>query len=397
LWDEDSFSIDKESQTQTLISHIGKYFTITIMSIAVITLIYWLIYDSSIAFNAFTAVLIVACPCALALALPFSYGNILRLMGRKSFYLKNVQVIDRVQQVDEIIFDKTGTITDNKNMIATIGGPQPDAAAISLIKSAVYQSNHPLSKAIFGSLHGDYLTEPDEFKEFTGLGIKAVFGINIVRIGSDNYIGGKPNAKNTKGVIVEINGEIVTWFFVEHKLRVGVEELVSTLTNEYKVTILSGDNDKEEARLKSIFPADTTMIFDQTPVGKLEYIRSRQNLGHKVMMIGDGLNDAGALMQSNVGIVVSENSNNFTPACDAILGADAFGALLSYLTFLKKARWIIIGAFVLAFLYNVLGLYFAVRGELSPVVAAIIMPVSSITVMVYGLLASTFTFKKFCP
>ena len=121
-----------------------------------------------------------------------------------------------------------------------------------------------------------------------------------------------------------------------------------------------------------------------------------QAKGRNVMMIGDGLNDAGALMQSNVGIVISEDSNNFTPACDAILGAKAFPSLLSYLTFLKKARWIIIGAFVLAFLYNVLGLYFAVRGELSPVVAAILMPISSITVMVYGLLSSTLVFRKMC-
>ena len=112
-------------------------------------------------------------------------------------------------------------------------------------------------------------------------------------------------------------------------------------------------------------------------------------------MIGDGLNDAGALMQSDVGIVISEDSNNFTPACDAILGARSFGSLLSYLTFLKKARYIIIGAFVLAFLYNVVGLYFAVRGELLPVVAAILMPLSSITVMIYGLLASTLAFRKF--
>ncbi len=396
LWDEDSFRIDKEAKTQTLISRIGKYFTITIMSIAVITLIYWLMYDESLAFNAFTAVLIVACPCALALALPFSYGNILRLLGRKAFYIKNVQVIDRVQQVDEIIFDKTGTITDHKNMIATIGVLQPNTKEILLIKSAVYQSNHPLSKAIFNSLSGDFINEPDQFNEYSGKGINAVFGKDKVRVGSSRYIANDEEFDKINGVLVEINGKIVTWFNVEHKLRKGVEQLVNTLGKEYSVTILSGDNDKEEERLKTFFPANTMMIFDQSPIDKLNYIRNRQNLGHKVMMIGDGLNDAGALMQSNVGIVISEDSNNFTPACDAILGSKSFGSLLSFLTFLKKAKYIIIGAFVLAFLYNVLGLYFAIRGELSPVVAAILMPISSITVMIYGLLASTFGFKKWC-
>ncbi|MGB4958672.1 MAG: heavy metal translocating P-type ATPase metal-binding domain-containing protein, partial [Saprospiraceae bacterium] len=117
LWEEDTFSMDKGAKTQTLIAKIGKYFTITVMSMAVLTLLYWLRYDSALAFNAFTAVLIVACPCALALALPFSYGNILRLLGKRKFYIKNVQVIDRIQQIDEIIFDKTGTITDHKHLV----------------------------------------------------------------------------------------------------------------------------------------------------------------------------------------------------------------------------------------------------------------------------------------
>lgn len=395
LWDEDSFSIDKESKTQTLISKIGKYFTITIMSIAVLTLIYWLIFDKSLAFNAFTAVLIVACPCALALALPFSYGNILRILGKKFFYLKNVQVIDRIQQVDEIIFDKTGTITDHKNIIATLQNQTLSDHELYLIKSAVFQSNHPLSKAIFTALtDSDFTQEVDTFIETTGKGIEAKIGNDCIKIGSSLFITGKENMQD-KGVFVSINDKIVTSFSIEHKLREGVKALVDTLGKKYTVSILSGDNDKEEERLKSFFPAHAAMIFNQTPMDKLNYIKSRQEAGHKVLMIGDGLNDAGALMQSDVGIVISEDSNNFTPACDAILGARSFERLLGYLTYLKQARYIIIGAFVLAFLYNVLGLYFAVRGELAPVVAAIIMPVSSITVMIYGLLASTLSFRKY--
>ncbi|MFZ1581691.1 MAG: heavy metal translocating P-type ATPase metal-binding domain-containing protein [Saprospiraceae bacterium] len=395
LWDEDSFSIDKESKTQTLIGRIGKYFTITIMSIAVLTLIYWLVFDKTLAFNAFTAVLIVACPCALALALPFSYGNILRILGKKSFYLKNVQVIDRIQQVDEIIFDKTGTITDHKNMVAISNNKHLSDRENFLIKSAVFQSNHPLSKAIFSALgDSEFSQEADHFKEITGQGIEATFGNDQIRIGSSAFISGS-NISDEKGVLVEINGVLVTQFNIEHKLRAGVETLVETLGKKYSVCILSGDNDREEERMKTFFPAHAKMVFHQSPVEKLNYIRSRQAEGHKILMIGDGLNDAGALMQSDVGIVISEDSNNFTPACDAILGAPVFGSLLQYLTYLQKARYIIIGAFVLAFLYNVVGLYFAVRGELSPVVAAILMPISSINVMIYGLLSSTFLFRKY--
>ncbi len=394
LWDEDTFRIDKESQTQTLIGVIGKYFTITIMSIAVLTLIYWLMHDQKLAYNAFTAVLIVACPCALALTVPFSYGNILRILGRKSFYLKNVQVIDRIQQVDEIIFDKTGTITNNKKMTATNIGRTLTSQEAFLIKGAVFQSNHPMSKAIFHHLEdSDYTTEVASFEEFTGKGTYTVVDGHEVVLGSAAYVSGD-DQRQDQGVFVSIDGQYVTRFQIENTLRDGLIELVNTLGKKYGVTMLSGDNDKDKDRLEAIFPAPMRMIFHQKPIDKLNYVKQRQDKGHKVIMIGDGLNDAGALMQSDVGIVISEDANNFTPACDAILDARAFPKLLDYLTKLKKARKLIIGAFILAFIYNVAGLYFAVRGELSPIVAAILMPASSITVMVYGLLASTFLFRK---
>jgi len=393
LWDEDAFRIDKEAKTQTLIAQIGQYFTITIMSIAVFTLLYWLINDTSVAFNAFTAVLIVACPCALALALPFSYGNILRIMGKKLLYIKNVQVIDRIQQVDEIIFDKTGTITDNQQMQASITSKQLDEKETFLIKSAVFQSNHPLSKAIFVALGGDYSLQADYFQEFTGKGIEAVFGNDKIRVGSSDFLDCKITVMS-QDVIAEINGTIVTSFRVAHQFRKGIEHMIYSLGGRYKIGILSGDNNREEQRLRDLFPAHTTMIFNQSPMDKLHYIRERQKLGHRVLMIGDGLNDAGALMQSNVGIVISDDSNNFTPACDAILGSKAFRSLPDFLNYLQKSRLIIIGAFMLAFLYNVAGLYFAVRGALSPVVAAILMPLSSITVMSYGLISSTLLSRK---
>lgn len=392
LWDEDSFKIDKEAKTQTLIDKIGRYFTIIVMSIAVLTLIYWLVFDQSLAFNAFTAVLIVACPCALALALPFSYGNILRILGRNQFYLKNVQVIDRIQRIDEIIFDKTGTITDHRNITATNTGRPLTEEEQYLIKTAVFQSNHPLSKAIFKILEGDYSTNVDSFDEIIGQGTITRIDEKTIKVGSAEFTD-YDLKEDVKGVFIKINEQFVTWFNIDHHLRTGVEDLVRTLGARYDITILSGDNNREEERLKSFFPTQSKMIFNQSPMDKLNYIKRLQAKNQRVLMIGDGLNDAGALMQSDVGIVISEDSNNFTPACDAILGARAFDKLLAYLTKLNQARNLIKGAFVLAFLYNVVGLYFAVRGELSPIIAAILMPLSSITVMIYGLLSSSWLFR----
>jgi len=105
-------------------------------------------------------------------------------------------------------------------------------------------------------------------------------------------------------------------------------------------------------------------------------------------MIGDGLNDAGALQQADVGLVVSENNNNFSPACDGMLSAKAFSRFLSLLQFIRKSRWVIYTSYLFALLYNIVGLSYAVQGELSPVIAAILMPLSSISIILLGMLGS---------
>ena len=114
LWSNDVFKKDKQLSFTTLTNRISKNFTITILLIALIATSYWLINDSSKALNVFTAVLIIACPCAIALSAPFTFGNILRILGKKKFYLKNASVIEQLAKINTIIFDKTGTITSNK-------------------------------------------------------------------------------------------------------------------------------------------------------------------------------------------------------------------------------------------------------------------------------------------
>ena len=105
-------------------------------------------------------------------------------------------------------------------------------------------------------------------------------------------------------------------------------------------------------------------------------------------MLGDGLNDAGALKQSDAGVVVAEDTNNFTPACDAILDARQFHLLPSFLDFARRSIRLVYFAYTFALVYNIIGLSFAVQGALSPIVAAILMPLSSISIVLFGMLAS---------
>lgn len=389
LWNEDTFTQAKDSNTSKLIALISKYFTLAILTIAFITLIAWSQIDSSRMIYVFTAVLIVACPCALALAIPFTYGNIVRILSEHGLYLKNTQTIEHVQDVTHIIFDKTGTITDNNNvMISYEGSHQLTREEKVIIRSVCHHSTHPLSIAINEHLSEFAVVDIDSYQENIGLGISAQCLGRKIRLGSSAFIFGTDAIKKEKGVFIEIDGSYRGHYIFRHALREGIQDIVAHLRNDYQLMVLSGDNDKEYHRMQDLFGKDTALYFNQSPSDKLNKVKSLQNDGAVVMMIGDGLNDAGALHQSDVGLVISDKINNFSPACDGILDAQHFDQLYAQLSYLTQSKWIIYGAFALAFAYNAIGLSFAIYGQLSPVIAAILMPLSSISVILYGVSAS---------
>ena len=157
--------------------------------------------------------------------------------------------------------------------------------------------------------------------------------------------------------------------------------------------LLSGDNEKERSFLQQYFNHNN-LNFQQNPTNKLDFIKTLQSKGNKILMIGDGLNDAGALKQSDVGIVISENTNNFSPACDGILKADKFKDLPQFLELAKAGSQIVNRAYSIAFCYNIVGLSYAVSGHLQPVIAAILMPLSSVTIVLFGVLSGNYYARK---
>lgn len=395
LWSNDVFQKKNTSPFKTITDTISKNFTIAVLFIAFLSTAFWLFFDASKALNVFTAVLIIACPCAIALAAPFTLGNMLRIFGRHKFYLKNATVVEQLAAVNTIIFDKTGTLTTSKENTISYTGAALSAEEKSILKSTLRASNHPLSRNLYQQFKAEPLVAIEKYEELLGKGSTASFNGIEVQLGSASFVENN-NEKTTVDTAVHIrfNGVYKGKFVFKNRYRNGVKALFSYLKTNYQLAVVSGDNEGEKSFLLENLPAETTLLFNQKPEDKLHVVAELQKEKRKVAMIGDGLNDAGALAQSDVGIALSENINVFSPACDGILDASKFNSLAVYIQASKKAIQIIKYCFILSLCYNVVGLYFAVTGQLLPVIAAILMPLSSISIVVFTTIATNLVGKK---
>ncbi|WP_457609682.1 heavy metal translocating P-type ATPase [Lutibacter sp.] len=395
LWSNDVFNKKNEITIKNITDSISKYFTIAILTIAFFAGIFWYYYNPSMVFNVITAVLIIACPCALALSAPFAIGNMLRIFGYKKFYLKNAETIENISKITTIIFDKTGTITSNDKTKINYEGDILSIVEVRAIKSILRASNHPLSRLLYKHIKEETLEkELTNFEEVLGRGINATINNMDIKLGSANFVEKKSLKTNETAVYITINGKFKGCFTFNNSYREGMKDVFEILSKTYKLIILSGDNEGEKPYLEKLLPINTQFEFNQKPENKLEYIRTLQEKGEKVMMIGDGLNDAGALAQSNVGIAISEDVNVFSPACDAILDAKLFNKLPKFLTLSIQTISVIKVSFVISFFYNTVGLYFALTGQLEPVVAAILMPLSSVSIVVFVTIVTNWISRK---
>ena len=404
LWNNEAFKSKHETESSSssptqLADRAGRYFTGLILTFGIGTFLYWWLFqhDMTTAVNAFTAVMIVACPCAVALAIPFTLGNILRILGRHRLYLKNIRVVEAFSSINAAIFDKTGTITNVAQQQYEFRGKPLGYAERVAVRSLTRHSTHPLSRSLYDSMPEIQAEAPEQFEEIPGLGIQGIVQGKKIKVGSADFVGSKG-----QGVFLSIDDEVQGYFEVKSRYRDGLEEVLAffrrdnfrKVESSKGVFLLSGDQDQEAKRLAPYFPDRDTMLFNQSPQDKLEFVKKLQRDGQQVLMLGDGLNDAGALRQSDLGIVVAENTNNFTPACDAILHADEFSRLPQLIQLAKSGVTIVHRAYIIAIVYNLVGLSYAVSGTLSPLVAAILMPLSSVTIVLFGVLSGNWAARN---
>jgi len=419
LWNNPAFQKAGEQTLETYANTVGRYFVAATLLLAAGAVAYWYPRSPQMALRAFTSVLVIACPCALSLATPFALGAAVRTFGRLKFYLKNSGVVETLGRVDTIVFDKTGTLTEVKrSTVEYIGRPLSEAEQ-QLVAAVVRQSTHPLSQRLTrelgngevvksevvkdGILENGIKREPlkenslfttpqvHNFTDFPGQGVSGVVDGVWVKVGSAAFAGSQcrpPEEANQlqSRVYVALNGQPLGCYVFRNVYRDDLQPLLADLNQRYHLAVLSGDNSAERDRLRALFGPKAELRFHQSPQDKLDYVAALRQQGRRVLMVGDGLNDAGALHQADAGIALTDTLTNFSPACDAILDASSFGRFATFLHFSQDCLQIVLATFVLSFCYNGIGLGLAVQGKFTPIVSAILMPISSLSVMVFSTL-----------
>ena len=389
LWNQEAFRKDRSATLNTLTNKYSRWFTKIVIAIALGSAAFWAVVNPALSMKAFTSVLIVACPCALALAAPFALGSAQRVLARGNVFLKNPYILETLARVDAVVFDKTGTLTGASSV--KWRGDKLNDSEEQWICSLTRNTTHPLGAKIANEFPSDRTALPvRSYRETTGCGMEGSVEGHQILMGSATWLKSRQievpgvNDPALTTVHVAVDGRHRGLFTLAGNVRPDTDKLTRELSQQYELALLTGDNAKERETFTSIFGPKAHLHFNQSPLNKLDFVKELQRSGRTVLMAGDGLNDAGALKQSDVGVAVVESVGAFSPASDVILAANRVTQLGRMLRYARRSVRVVQASFLISAIYNVVGITIAARGLLSPVVCAILMPLSSISVVAFA-------------
>lgn len=391
LWNETK---DKTPKNQLIRyqDRIAQYFLVILLFIAASSAIGWFLIDPSAIFRVVVAILIVACPCALALSAPFTLGNAMRVMGKAGLYLKNTSVVEALTTIDTIVLDKTGTLTDPTSYQVSIQSNQLQEQEFEVFVNMAQQSTHPLSRALAQAYPETNIIELSQIEELKGQGIKAVYKQKTYLLGSADFIGEKHLGKGSE-LFMKVGNQIAHLVFTS-SWRTDAILAILEQQGAANCYVLSGDHSQDKAALLQLGFLESQLYFELSPQQKADQIQALQKKGKQVLYIGDGLNDVGALGCAEIGIALSEDMFRFTPSSDAILEALSLKKLPQLLSIGRYAKRVLQICLAFSLSYNIFGLSIAISGQLTPFIAAILMPISSITIVLLSTLLIQLKFKR---
>jgi P-type Cu+ transporter len=373
----------KGNRSITYADQLSFYFTVLVTIIAFIAFLDNISSGLDEAVNRFLAVIIVACPCAIALTSPFTFGTVMAILARIRVFIKNTDVLENLSRVDALVFDKTGTLSDKKrNDVEEKLFENINKEELALVLN---ESIHPLSQSILKILpnaKGSLLS----FTEIAGKGIDSLTADHSYLIGSADFLGIEDLGFS---VYIQVNGKLKAAYKIKEKFRNNLMNVFSNLSKDYKLYLLSGDKKREKSEVYNFFPDHGNIYFEQNPKAKYNLIKQIKSKSITAMF-GDGINDSAALNEADVGIAVVDDFYQFSPSADVIIEACELSRFNKILAFIKSSKSTIVSSFIISILYNILGIYFAYTGQLEPVVCAIIMPISSVSVILFTVLKTKY-------
>ncbi len=385
----------KRARIQGLADRIVGWFVPFIITVSVFTFIYWASVDPARAIMNAVSVLVIACPCALGLATPLAVLTGSSALYSSGIIIKEANVIEQVAKSDTICIDKTGTLTEGKPVLNEIICYGYERDELLLIAASIEQaSEHVIARTIAGELRGSPLQVRD-FQSFPGLGVKGIIdGMEVVagnlRFLLDSGVvlndeqRGDHRRLSDKGYTVvglSIDRELKGWFVLSDRIAKGAVETVRELKNLKKNLILiTGDNKKvaEEVATKLGIKESYSEVL---PVEKAEIIKKLETEGKRVMMVGDGINDAPGLTEADAGIATGGATDIAMESAGAVLMRNDIGLLLPLIRLSKRTFSIIKQNLFWAFSYNLVAIPLAVSGRIHPVISALLMAISSLIVV----------------
>jgi Cu+-exporting ATPase len=383
LWNKEARK-EENTERQSFTHVVAKWFTLFLMLMSFGA--FFILYPTNAdkAFRALTTALIVACPCALLLSHTFTTGTALRLLAQGKLLFKNSFVLDKLATLQAFYFDKTGTVTNTHEVRVTYTGEALQPEEKNAFGELLAASLHPISQSLLVSFprqDGCVLTE---FAETPGMGTSGKVNGIFFEL---------KKSTDAHGTAIWINGKWRGVFNLEFEIRVGMQEMLKQLKSGYKLGLLSGDTNADDLRMRKLFPFGSELVYKLSPIEKANGIAKMEE-SVRCAYVGDGLNDTGALQEASVGISVSDAHQRFTPAADILIPGEQLKNLPAIVAYAKACRRIVFMSFGLSLLYNVIGLSYALTGNLSPLVAAVLMPVSTFTIILFTTSATRRAYKR---
>ncbi|MCE5459945.1 copper-translocating P-type ATPase [Staphylococcus pseudintermedius] len=387
-------------QIQRLADKISNIFVPTVVVLALLSFIVWFFvvtpFQFTAAFEIFIAVIVIACPCALGLATPTSIMVGSGRAAESGILFKTAEALEQAQHVDTIVFDKTGTITNGEPKVVHMYHETEESTIGAYVKSLEMQSEHPLSKALVDYYSDEAVHTVSQYETHAGSGISGVIDDNRVRIGSIRFVTNNDLTQEQQDRIhslaeqgatvvgMTINETLIAIIGVRDEPKAEAKAVIETLNKNYDLVMLSGDSEQTAQAIGREL-GFTRVIAEVKPDEKSKVVTELQNEGKRVMMVGDGINDAPALMKSDIGVAMDSGSDIALESADIALVRNHLDGIAEALQLSRLTIKNIKQNLFFAFCYNLIGIPIAAAGFLAPWVAGTAMAFSSVSVVLNAL------------